>query len=149
MTATSDRSTDEAQIRRLLEDRLKAIHDKDAGAAMASSAPDFLLFDLAPPLQHRGADANRNGLEDWFSTFTGPVGYELRDLSIATGDDVAFAHSLARISGGRTDGTHTKVWVRTTVCLRKIGATWTITHEHVSVPFEMTPPFKASLGLEP
>ena len=149
MATTSDKSSNEAQIRRLLDDRLKAIHTKEPGGAMASSARDILLFDLAPPLQHRGADVNRKGLEDWFSTFTGPVGYELRDLSITAGDDAAFAHSLARISGGRTDGTNTDVWVRATVCLRKIGGQWTITHEHGSVPFEMAPPFKASLHLKP
>lgn len=116
---------------------------------MASSAQDVLLFDLAPPLQHRGVDVNRKGLEDWFSTFTGPVGYELRDPSITTGADVAFAHGLARISGGRTDGTHTDVWVRATLCFRKIGGRWTITHEHLSVPFEMTPPSRPHLGSSP
>jgi PhnB protein len=116
---------------------------------MASSAPDILLFDLAPPLEHRGLDVNRKGLEDWFRTFKGPVGYELRDLRVTTGDDVAFAHGLARITGDRTDGTHTDVRVRSTVCLRKSGGGWTIAHEHVSAPFEMAPPFKAALGLRP
>jgi ketosteroid isomerase-like protein len=62
---------------------------------------------------------------------------------------VAFCHSLNRISGARTDGTETDVWVRATVCVRKIGGKWTITHEHVSVPFEMRPPFKALLDLKP
>lgn len=149
MTARSERSGNEGQIRRLIEARVKAVRAKDANAAMASSASDILLFDLAPPLLHRGAEVNRKELEDWFSSFTGPVGYELRDLSITAGDDVGFAHSLARIRGARTDGTQTDVWVRATVCLRKIGGQWTITHEHVSVPFEMRPPFKAALGLEP
>jgi ketosteroid isomerase-like protein len=149
MTARTDRSSLEAQIRQLIDGRLKAIHAKDANAAMASCTPDILLFDLAPPLQHQGADVNRKGLEEWFSTFRGPVGYELRDLSITAGDEVAFGHSLARISGARTDGTHADVWVRATLCLRKIGGKWTITHEHVSVPFEMEPPFKASLDLKP
>jgi ketosteroid isomerase-like protein len=149
MSATNDRSSHERQIRQLLEDRLKAIHAKDAAAAIASSTQDILLFDLAPPLQHRGLDVNRKGLEDWFRTFTGPVGYELRDVGTAVGDEVAFAHGLARISGDRTDGTHTDVWVRMTVCFRKIAGKWMIAHEHVSVPFEMAPPFKAALGLEP
>jgi ketosteroid isomerase-like protein len=149
MTARTGRSSDEAEIRQLIDSRLEAIHAKDTNAVMASSAPDFLLFDLAPPLQHRGADMNRKGLEEWFTTFRGAVGYELRDLSITAGDEVAFGHSLARISGARTDGTQTDVWVRATLCLRRIGGKWTIAHEHVSVPFEMAPPFKASLGLKP
>jgi ketosteroid isomerase-like protein len=62
---------------------------------------------------------------------------------------VAFCHSLNRSSGTRTNGEETDVWVRATVCLRKIGDRWTVTHEHVSVPFEMEPPYKASLDLRP
>jgi ketosteroid isomerase-like protein len=116
---------------------------------MSPYAPDLLLFDLAPPLQYRGAAVHRKNLEEWFLTFGGPVGYEIRDLNITAGDDVAFCHSLNRISGARTDGTETDVWVRATVCVRKIGGKWTITHEHVSVPFEMRPPFKALLDLKP
>src|SRR5262245_48226893 len=141
--------SNEAEIRWLIDGRLKAIHTKDGGEAMASCAPEVLLFDLAPPLQYRGADVNRKSLEEWFRSFRGPVGYELRDLAITAGDEVGFCHALARISGARTDGTQTNVWVRATVCLRKIAGVWKITHEHVSVPFEMAPPFKASLDLQP
>jgi PhnB protein len=149
MASRKGRSGNEAAIRRLIDDRVKAIHAKDADAAMATSAEDILLFDLAPPLQHRGADLNRKELGEWFETFTGSVGYELRDLKITAGEDVAFCHGLARITGARTDGTETDVWVRATVCLRKLDGGWVITHEHVSVPFEMRPPFKASLDLTP
>jgi ketosteroid isomerase-like protein len=141
--------SNEVEIRRLIDSRLKAIQTKDVGAAMAACAPDVLLFDLAPPLQYRGADVNRKSLGEWFRTFRGPVGYELRDLAITAGDEVGFCHALARISGDRMDGTQTDVWVRATVCLRRIAGAWKITHEHVSVPFEMAPPFKASLDLEP
>ena len=149
MTTRSDRSSDEAEIRQLIDGRVKALDAKDVNAAMSPYAPHLLLFDLAPPLQYRGAAVNRKSLEEWFLTFRGPVGYEIRDLGITAGDDVAFCHSLNRITGARTDGTETDVWVRATVCLRKVGGKWTITHEHVSVPFEMTPPFKASLDLKP
>jgi ketosteroid isomerase-like protein len=149
MGTRTDRSSNEAEIRQLVDSRVRALHAKDVNAAMSPYAPDLLLFDLAPPLQYRGAAVNRKGLEEWFLTFRGPVGYEIRNLSITGGDDVAFCHSLNRISGARTDGTETDVWVRATVCLRKIDGNWTITHEHVSVPFEMRPPFKASLDLKP
>jgi ketosteroid isomerase-like protein len=149
MVARGGRSRNEAEIRRLIDDRVKAIQAKDADAAMATSARDILLYDLAPPLEHRGAGVNRKDLAEWFKTFTGPVGYELRGLRITAGNDVAFCHGLARIRGVRTDGTRTDVWVRATVCLHKADGRWRITHEHVSVPFEMSPPFKASLDLKP
>lgn len=149
MATHSERSNSEAEIRQLIEGWVKAVRAKDVNAAMAPYAPDALAFDLAPPLQYRDAAASRKSLEEWFPTFRGPVGYEIRDLTITAGDEVAFSHSLNRISGARTDGTETAVWVRATVGFRKSAGRWTIAHEHVSVPFEMTPPFKASLDLEP
>jgi len=42
----------------------------------------------------------------------------------------------------------TDVWVRATVCFRKIDGQWKVTHEHISVPFDMET-FKASVHLKP
>ena len=91
----------------------------------------------------------RRNWEDWFPTFQGPVGYEMRDLNITTGDDVAFCHSLNRISGTRTNGERTDVWVRATICYRRIDGKWMVMHEHVSVPFYMDGSFKAAVDLKP
>jgi uncharacterized protein (TIGR02246 family) len=144
-----DRAVAEAEIRRLVEACAGALRAKDVDGLMSHYAPDVRSFDLAPPLQYRGADVYRKSLEEWFATFRGPIGYEIRDLSVTAAEDVAFCHSLNRISGARTDGEDTDVWVRATVCCRKDGGRWLITHDHLSVPFEMEPPFKASLDLEP
>lgn len=42
------------------------------------------------------------------------------------------------MSGTRTDGERTDLWFRETVCLRKAGGAWKITHEHNSVPTTWT-----------
>jgi uncharacterized protein (TIGR02246 family) len=149
MTPKSSITSDGAQIRERIDQWAKALRAKDVDRLMSHYAPDMLLFDLAPPLQYRGADAYRKSLEEWFSTFRGPVGYEIRDLSIMAGDDVAFCHSLNRISGTRTNGEKTDVWVRATVGFRKIDGKWMLTHEHVSVPFYMDGSDKAALDLKP
>ena len=47
---------------------------------------------------------NAKDLEAWFATWQGPLGYEVRDLKIGAGEDVAFCHSLNRLSGTKTDG---------------------------------------------
>jgi hypothetical protein len=70
MAHHDDKTGDEAKVRQLIDDRVKAM----------------------PPLEYRGAAAHRQRLEEWFATFT---------------------------------------------------------HEHLSAPFEMTPPFRASLDLTP
>jgi PhnB protein len=149
MTSGSHRADDEAQIRKLVEDWAKAVRAKNVDAVVSHYAADIVSFDLAPPLQHAGADALRKGLTAWFRTFRGPVGYEVHDLSITTGDEVAFCRSLNRISGTRTDGEETDVWVRATVGLRRIDGARTITHEHASVPFYMDGSYKAAVDLEP
>lgn len=84
----------------------------------------------------------------WFSSFQGPIGYEMRDLSITTGDGVAFCHSLNRVSATRTDGKKLDMWWRATVCYCKIDGKWMITYEHSSVPFDVESG-KASLDLKP
>jgi uncharacterized protein (TIGR02246 family) len=149
MTAESSKPTDEAEIRAVVDGWVKAISAKDIDAVMSHYAADIVTFDLAPPLQYTGVDALKKSLEAWFPTFRGPVGYEIRNLCIIAGDDVAFCRSLNRISGARTDGEDTSVWVRATVGLRKIDGKWSIVHEHLSVPFYMDGSYRAAVGLKP
>ena len=149
MTTGSSRASDEAQIRGLINDWAESVRAKDVDGIMSHYAADIVTFDLAPPLQYAGADALRKSLEAWFPTFRGAVGYEIRELSITTGDEVAFCRSLNRISGTRTDGEETGVWVRATIGLRKIDGKWKVTHEHSSVPFYMDGSYRAAVDLKP
>jgi SnoaL-like protein len=64
----------------------------------------------------------------------GRIGYEVSDLHITTAGDVAFSHSLNRMSGTATSGQATSMWVRWTACFRMLDGRWLITHEQVSVP---------------
>jgi ketosteroid isomerase-like protein len=100
------------------------------------------------PLQQIGSDASRKRAEAWFSSFQGPIGYEIHELKITGGDDVGFAHGLSHVSATRTDGGPLDMWWRTTLCFRKIDGKWMLTHEHNSVPFDVDSG-KASLNLKP
>jgi uncharacterized protein (TIGR02246 family) len=149
MATGKNKAADEDHIRQLIDGWAKALRAKDIDGVMSHYAPDILLFDLAPPLQYLGTDAYRKNWEEWFATWQGPIGYEIRDLSITTGDGVAFSHSLNRISGKRTNGEETDVWVRATACFRKINGKWKVTHEHISVPFYMDGSGRAAVELKP
>jgi uncharacterized protein (TIGR02246 family) len=148
MTAKHSRDNDVAAIRALIDDQGKAIRRRDVGGSVAGYAPDVLLFDVVNPLLSRGSAALRKRLAEWFSSFQGPIGYELRDLSITMGDDVAFAHSLKRVSATTTDGRKLDMWWRATVCYRCMDGKWLVTHEHASVPFDVASG-QASLDLKP
>jgi uncharacterized protein (TIGR02246 family) len=149
MATEDSKTSNKARIMEMINNWVKAVRAKDVNGVMSFYAPDILLFDLAPPLSYRGADAYRKNWEEWFASWQGPIGYEMRDLSISAGDDVAFSHSLNRISGTRTNGEKTDVWVRATACFRKTDDKWLIEHEHVSVPFYMDGSDKAALDLNP
>ncbi len=111
-------------------------------------APELVAYDIVPPLRYVGADAYRKPWEEVFSSFQGPIDYESHDLSITVGDDVAFTHSLNRISGTMNTGHKTDLWVRYTACLQKINGKWLIVHTQVSVPVDLETG-RAVLSLKP
>ena len=137
MAAEMSRAGNEAQIRKLIDEWASAFRAKNIDGLVANHSPDIVLFDVPAPLQYRGADAYRKNWERWLPTLEGPIGCEIRELSVTAGDDVAFSHSLNRITSKRTGGAATDVWVRVTVGFRKIDGAWVVTHEHLSVPFHM------------
>lgn len=148
MATEDNQKTDEAQIRALIEQRVKAISDKNTEELISHYAPDVLSFDVVNQLQYVGRDAIRKRLEEWFSSFQGSIGYEVSGPHITASEAIAFCHFLFRVSGLLTDGGKVGMWVRATVCLRKTNGQWLITHEHDSVPFD-TESGKAALDLKP
>jgi uncharacterized protein (TIGR02246 family) len=141
-------SPDEVDIRQRIDKLAQAIRDHDLDGVMSMYAPDVVSFDVQPPLRHVGAEAKRKNWAEAFSMFQRPLGYEIRDLAIAVGHDVAFAHSLNRISGTLKQGATAAHWVRATTCFRKIDGTWLIAHDQVSVPADLGAG-RAFLDLEP
>lgn len=131
------KTIDEADIRALIDDRAKAVRDKNVKEALSHTAPDIVLFDVVSPFRQMGSAASKKRAEDWFSSFEGPIGYEIRDLTINAGENVAFSYGLSHVSATRTDGGQLDMWWRTTICFRKIDERWMVTHEHNSVPFDV------------
>ena len=140
--------TEEAAIRALMEQWTAAVRTKDIDKLIAYYATDVAVFDLLPPLEFVGAAHYRQNWAAWFPSWQGLIGYEMHDLTITAGDEVAFARRLNHITGARTDGEKSDVWVRPTVCFRKIAGQWKIAHEHLSVPYDMETR-TASLDLKP
>jgi uncharacterized protein (TIGR02246 family) len=148
MTTAASTTTNADQIRALIDDRVRAIADKDVEALVAKVAPGVVSFDALPPLRRIGPEAIRTRLQEWFGGYDCPIGYEVRDLHITAGDDIAFAHYLYRVTGRMTNGNEVDMWVRTTMGLQQTDGVWVIAHEHNSVPFDAESG-KASLDLTP
>lgn len=148
-TATpTQRETDEAAIRRVVDGIVEAIRAKDLDGLRRLYSTDIVSFDVEPPLRHAGIDAKLKNWEKAFGLFR-ELTYEMRDLTPTVGDDVAFTHGMGRLSGTLADGTAAGgMWVRATLCFRKIDGEWLVTHDQVSVPLDL-PSGKGLVDLEP
>jgi ketosteroid isomerase-like protein len=145
---TSPRETEKAIIAAQVGKIIDGIRTKDLDALRRLYDADVVSFDVEPPLQHVGIEAK---LRNWTHVFTlfEDVRYEIRDLTIAVGDDVAFGHGFGRLSGTLTNGTETSgMWVRATLCFRRVEGTWLIVHDQASVPFDL-PSGKGVTDLQP
>ncbi len=110
--ATANKVVDEVQIRGLIDNKVKAVRAKDIDGATSNYAPDVLSFDVVNPLRYFGAEAIRKRLEEWFSSFPGSIGLEIRDLNITVGETVAFSHCLNHVSATTTAGGKLDMWWR-------------------------------------
>jgi ketosteroid isomerase-like protein len=144
-------ATGAAQIRLLLEDWTDAICKKDADRLMTHFAEGHVQFIFFfPRLQFSGEnEIGREAMQRWFSGFDGPVGYDIRDLRIAAGDEAAFCHFLNRLSGKPKTGVPLDIWLRTTLGFQKIDGRWLISHVHESVPIHMDGSFRGAVDLKP
>jgi ketosteroid isomerase-like protein len=140
---------DQRAIRELLEALTQALFKKDAARAIAPLADDAVTFDLAPPLRHSPEAHDSTRLEEWFSTWNGPIRSEPGEQTIVVDENVAYAYGLQRMTGTKTDGEKVELWFRATACFRHDNGQWRITHMHNSVPFAMDGSDRALVDLKP
>ena len=88
---------DTDDIRALIHRWAEAVHRGDLDTVLADHADDIVMFDVPPP--HRGA----RGLEEYRATWPGffdwqrsGAVFEIVELEVTAGDDVAFAHAMLR-----------------------------------------------------
>ncbi|HEV2502601.1 MAG TPA: nuclear transport factor 2 family protein [Mesorhizobium sp.] len=123
----------EAQIRQQIEAWAAAVRRKDMAAILRDHADDFVMFDVPPPLSCTGLEAYRATWPLFFEASPTPPVFDIRELDITAGSDVAFAVALMRcvvIENGQASDLD----FRLTIGLRKIGGRWLFVHEHHSIP---------------
>jgi ketosteroid isomerase-like protein len=130
--------TREEQIREIIERWAEATRAGNKDQEQLNHAPDALIFDALPPLKYDSAADYRQSFDEWWPDTAEDQGlYELQDLQITAGEDVAYAHALVRCGGARPDGSTFEDLVRVTHCLRNTGEGWRVAHSHTSKPIEI------------
>jgi ketosteroid isomerase-like protein len=129
-------NTEETRIKSLLESWADAVRRHDVPAILAHHAPDIVMFDLPPPLQCKGIAAYEQTWELMFRYHKLGAAFDIEELSVTAGRDVAFAVAIMRCGPDSSSNPADKdgFLFRLTVGLRKVDGDWRIAHEHHSVP---------------
>jgi ketosteroid isomerase-like protein len=125
---------DVTAIRDQIEAWAAAVRAQDMPGILRNRSDDMVMFDVPPPLQLRGIAAYGASWPQFFEASPKPIRFDIMDLQITAGNEVAFAVALMRcamIEGGNVD-----LDFRLTVGLRKIDGRWIVAHEHHSGPAE-------------
>ncbi|HEY4106574.1 MAG TPA: SgcJ/EcaC family oxidoreductase [Polyangiaceae bacterium] len=129
-------SRDETEVRKLIEDWAAAVRNRDVAGILRHHANDLRVFDVPPPFESKGIDAYRDTWRQFFSWACEPARFEIVEMDVTAGADVAFAVATMRCAGPNKTGEDVVLDFRLTIGLRKIDGQWTIVHEHHSVPAE-------------
>ncbi|TCO20472.1 ketosteroid isomerase-like protein [Kribbella steppae] len=130
---TTQSAVDEVDIRERIDTLVESVRTRDLDGIKTIFAPNLVSFDIEPPLRHLGAEAKWNNWTKVFTVYTA-LDYEIRDLTVVVGGDLAVAYSINHISGTLQSGDTNEYWLRWTAVFRKVDGTWLITHDQVSVP---------------
>jgi uncharacterized protein (TIGR02246 family) len=128
-------SPDEATVAALVRRWAEAVHAGDLYTVLADHDPDIVMFDVPPPDQGvRGLAAYRETWPPFFDWQRGGASFEITDLDVTAGGDVAFAHALLRCGTPEDFDEDPDNRLRLTLGLRKDDGRWIVAHEHHSFP---------------
>jgi ketosteroid isomerase-like protein len=93
------------------------------------------MFDVPPPYDGiRGIDAYRESWPPFFEWQRQGADFEIVELDVTVGADVAFAYALVRCGTPEEFAANPDNRLRMTIGLRKRDGRWVVTHEHHSFP---------------
>ena len=128
---------DESQVRTLIERWAKAVHAGDLDTVVADHGDDIVMFDVPPPEDGlRGIAAYREVWPPFFEWQLNGASFEVVELDVTAGDDVAFAWALLRCGTPDELDADPANRLRLSIGLRKAGGRWVVTHEHHSFPYK-------------
>lgn len=125
----------EDEIRTLITGWVDAVTRTDIDGVVADHGSDIVMFDVPPPYEGvRGIAAYRDSWPPFFEFIGSGATFELLELNVETGADVAFAYGLLRCGGPKELAENPANRLRLTMGLRKVDGQWQIVHEHHSFP---------------
>ena len=124
---------DDAQVRDLVRRWAAAVHEGDLDAVLADHADDIVMFDVPPPQRGvRGIEAYRETWSPFFEWQRSGAVFEIDELEVEAGDEVAYAVALLRCGTPEELAERPEQRLRLTLGLRREDGRWVVAHEHHS-----------------
>ena len=128
-------TNDEGQIRSLIERWAGAVHAGDLDGVLTDHSTNIVMFDVPPPKEGvRGIDAYRETWPPFFEWQRRGAVFDIVELDVTAGEDVAFARALLRCGTAEELRQDPDLRLRLTIGLRSDDGRWVVTHEHHSFP---------------
>ena len=126
---------DRQEITDLINAWVSAVRAGDLEGVLSAHAEDIVMFDVPPPDNGvRGIDAYRETWPPFFGWLRSGASFDIVELDVTAGDDVAYAWALLRCGTEDEFRKDPDNWLRLTVGLRRDGGRWVVSHEHHSFP---------------
>ncbi len=124
---------DEQEITDLIHGWVSAVRSGDLEGVLSTHAEDIVMFDVPPPDDGvRGIDAYRETWPPFFGWLRSGGSFEMVELGVTAGDDVAYAWALLRCGTEAEFRKDPDIRLRLTIGLRRDGGRWVVSHEHHS-----------------
>jgi uncharacterized protein (TIGR02246 family) len=127
--------SDADAIRELIIRWADAVTAGDLETVLADHDPEIVMFDVPPPYDGvRGIGAYRASWPPFFEWLRQGAIFEIVELDVTVGDDVAFAYALPRCGKPEEFAANPDNRLRVTIGLRKNDGRCVVSHEHHSFP---------------
>jgi ketosteroid isomerase-like protein len=93
-------ATAENQIKAIIEAWADSVRRHDLSGILAHHDKDIVMFDVPPPLQSRGMDEYQKTWDLFFGYHKPQQAFDIEELAITAGEDVAFAVAIVRCGSG-------------------------------------------------
>lgn len=125
--------THEPAIRAMVETWVAAVDAADREGTFRGRTDDVVMFDVPPPHDGaRGIEAYRATWPPFLDFQAAGAVFQLVELDVTAGDDVAWAFALLRCGTPAELAAHPERRLRLTLGLRREDGRWLVAHEHHS-----------------
>lgn len=130
-----------SEVQEVLENYKSAIYEKDVERFLSSYASDIHIYDCWETWESIGISKWRETVKEWFKGLSEEgvlLQVDFNDLVVEESSDLAFVRCAVKFAAQNNSAEIIRQMTnRFTLCLKKENESWSIFHEHSSLPINI------------